>query len=195
MGHVVVFCFTQKVSWDSLLNENPINALVTGGAGFIGSHLVERLLSDGHRVTVIDSFVCGSRENLAGVAHNPRLSVHEADVVQHEAIRPLFEGVDWVFHLAALADIVPSIQHPVRYHQANVDGTVSVLEAARAADVKRFVYAASSSCYGVPDDFRLTIQRTANQTSPISRTRTITTPPTDLLAKVPQLVSTVKFRG
>lgn len=132
---------------------NPVNTLVTGGAGFIGSHLAERLLADGHRVTVIDNFCCGSRHNLAEVEGNPRLSVHEADITRFADIRPLFEGMDWVFHLAALADIVPSIQHPVRYHQANVNGTVSVLEAARACGVKRLVYAASSSCYGIPDHY------------------------------------------
>ncbi len=69
------------------------------------------------------------------------------------AIRPYFDGVDWVFHLAALADIVPSIVDPVAYHHSNVDGTISVLEAARAAGVKRFVYSASSSCYGLADIF------------------------------------------
>jgi len=127
--------------------------LVTGGAGFIGSHLVERLLSDGHRVTVIDNFTTGRPLNLAHVKDNPRLTIHEADIVDRRTIAPLFRGVDWVFHMAALADIVPSIQQPLAYHHSNVDGTVSVLEAARAADVKRFLYTASSSCYGIPDHY------------------------------------------
>lgn len=140
-------------SLNSLLNKNTVKALVTGGAGFIGSHLVERLLADGHQVVVIDSFVCGSPENLAAVADNPRLTVHKADVARPTEIRPFFTGIDWVFHLAALADIVPSIQQPMRYHDANVNGTVSVLEAARDAGVKRFIYAASSSCYGIPDTY------------------------------------------
>ena len=126
------------------------NALVTGGAGFIGSHVVERLLADGHGVAVLDNLSTGRRENLDGVQNRSRLSHHQVDVSDYEAIEPLFEGVDWVFHLAGLADIVPSIQRPLEYHRANVDGTAAVLEAARRAGVKRFVYAASSSCYGVP---------------------------------------------
>jgi UDP-glucose 4-epimerase len=130
-----------------------VSALVTGGAGFIGSHLVERLLADGHRVTVIDNFSTGRPLNLAHLRDNPRLTIHEADIVDRRRIAPWFAGVDWVFHMAALADIVPSIQQPLAYHHSNVDGTVSVLECARAAGVKRFLYTASSSCYGIPDDY------------------------------------------
>lgn len=127
--------------------------LVTGGGGFIGSHLAERLLADGHQVVVLDNFSTGRPENLAHLRHHPDLKVHEVDVVDFEAIRTLFMGADWVFHLAALADIVPSIQHPLKYHRANVDGTAAVLEASRRAGVKRFIYAASSSCYGIPDSY------------------------------------------
>jgi UDP-glucose 4-epimerase len=128
-----------------------VKALVTGGAGFIGSHLVDRLLADGHDVVAIDNLACGSDGNLAKARENPRFALHVADVADGKAIAPLFRDIDWVFHLAALADIVPSIQHPLPYHRANVDGTATVLEASRAAGVKRFVYAASSSCYGIPD--------------------------------------------
>lgn len=127
------------------------SALVTGGMGFIGSHLVDSLLGEGHNVTVLDNLVGGQRQNLAHHRDNPKLHVVEADVCDLEAIRAHFEGVDWVFHLAALADIVPSIQHPLAYHRANVDGTVAVLEAARSVEVRRFIYVASSSCYGIPD--------------------------------------------
>jgi len=127
--------------------------LVTGGAGFIGSHLVERLLADGHEVSVVDDFATGRRANLAAFDREPRLTLIEADVVHHAAVREACTGVDTVFHLAALADIVPSIQRPLEYHRANVDGTTSVVEAARSAGVRRFVYAASSSCYGIPDRY------------------------------------------
>lgn len=128
-----------------------INALVTGGAGFIGSHLVDRLLAGCHQVIVLDNFSTGRPENLAHQNGHPNIRVIEADVGDIETIGPYFEDIDWVFHLAALADIVPSIQRPADYHHANVDGTLGVLEASRAAGVRRFIYAASSSCYGVPD--------------------------------------------
>lgn len=127
--------------------------VVTGGAGFIGSHLVERLLADGHTVVVLDNFSTGRMENLDWVKDNPRLSVHHVDVENYAGAKPLLVDADWLFHLAALADIVPSIQQPLAYHEANVDGTIAMLEAARSAGVRRFVYAASSSCYGIPDEF------------------------------------------
>lgn len=128
-----------------------MKALVTGGFGFIGSHLVERLLREGCQVVVLDNLSTGCSKNLGGVADHPRLQAIEADVTQSSAIQRYFEGVDVVFHLAALADIVPSIQRPMDYYGANVTGTITVLEAARAADVKRLIYAASSSCYGIPE--------------------------------------------
>ena len=125
--------------------------LVTGGAGFIGSHLVDRLLRDGHEVRVVDNFSTGRPLNLAHVKDHPKLTVVEADIAEPQAIAASFKGVEWVFHMAALADIVPSIQQPMAYHRSNVDGTISVLECARHAGVKRFMYTASSSCYGIPD--------------------------------------------
>ena len=127
--------------------------LVTGGLGFIGSHLVERLLADGHEVVVVDNLATGSPSNLAAVNGNPQLSLVEADVSDIESIGPHFRDVQWVFHLAALAAIVPSIEHPMDYYRANVTGTIATLETARAAGVRRFVYAASSSCYGIPDEY------------------------------------------
>ena len=130
-----------------------MNCIVTGGAGFIGSHLVEHLLDAGHEVTVLDDFSTGRPANLQHLTPNASLSVHEIDIAHLDAVSPHFEGVDWVFHLAALADIVPSIEHPLTYFRSNVDGTVNVLEASRRYAVKRFVYAASSSCYGIPEIF------------------------------------------
>jgi UDP-glucose 4-epimerase len=133
------------------MTDSSRSVIVTGGAGFIGSHLVERLLADGCRVRVLDNLSTGRLKNLAHVASDPRLSVEEVDVSDARRIAPLFKDVDWVFHIAALADIVPSIQQPLVYHRSNVEGTVSVLEAARHAGVKRFLYTASGSCYGIPD--------------------------------------------
>ena len=128
-----------------------MRAVVTGGAGFIGSHVVERLLADGHQVTVLDNLSTGRLSNLASVQHDARLAVHQVDVTDHRQVQPLMAGADWVFHLAALADIVPSIERPLDYYRANVEGTTVVLEAARAAKVQRFIYTASSSCYGIPE--------------------------------------------
>lgn len=132
---------------------NNIKAIVTGGAGFIGSHLVERLISHGCEVIVLDDFSNGRQENLDGVKASPLLAIHRVDITDHPKIKHYFDGVKWVFHLAALADIVPSIQQPLKYHKANVDGAISVLEAARHAGAEKFLYAASSSCYGIPDKF------------------------------------------
>ena len=130
-----------------------MRSLVTGGAGFIGSHLVDRLLDDGHEVIALDNFSTGRLENLEHLDGMPRFNLHRVDIADWEAIQPYVDSVDWVFHLAALADIVPSIQKPIQYHRSNVDGTVNILEVARQAGVKRFIYAASSSCYGIPDVF------------------------------------------
>jgi UDP-glucose 4-epimerase len=126
--------------------------LVTGGAGFIGSHLTERLLADGDEVIVVDSLVSGTTANLEHL-DGARLRFEQLDVRETGRLSDLLAGVDGVFHLAALADIVPSVERPGDYHGANVDGTFSALEAARAAGVKTFVYAASSSCYGIPDTY------------------------------------------
>lgn len=131
---------------------NPIRrAVVTGGAGFIGSHLVDGLVARGTDVVVVDNLATGRAENLAQSAGSLRFE--SLDVNETERLVRVFEGVDCVFHLAGLADIVPSIERPTQYFRANVDGTESVMEAARAAGVRRVVYAASSSCYGIPDAY------------------------------------------
>lgn len=127
--------------------------IVTGGAGFIGSHLVERLVKEGHSVTVLDNFSTGSPQNLHHLVSASNLFVRQADVSQLQEIAPYFKNTDWVFHLAALADVVPSVERPLDYYRSNVTGTFSVLEASRLNGVKRFIYAASSSCYGIPDTY------------------------------------------
>ena len=128
-----------------------MRSLVTGGAGFIGSHLVDGLLALGHEVTVIDNVSTGRLANLEHIKE--RIKVVECDIAVSGAWIKEFEAVDWVFHLAALADIVPSIQVPDEYFRANVVGTFNVIQAAKHASVKRFIYAASSSCYGIPLEY------------------------------------------
>jgi len=128
-----------------------MKTLITGGAGFIGSHLVDLLIAENHEVTVLDNFSTGRPNNLAHVADQVRLI--QCDLSIEGSWQDDFQGVDWVFHLAALADIVPSIQQPKAYFQSNVDGTFHVLQAAKERGVRRFMYAASSSCYGMPDQY------------------------------------------
>jgi UDP-glucose 4-epimerase len=125
--------------------------LVTGGAGFIGSHLVDALLAEDISVRVVDNYSTGRPENLAHVSG--KVEIIEADIAKSGSWQKSIQGADWVFHLGALADIVPSIQRPEDYFLANVNGTFNVLEAARNAGVKRFIYAASSSCYGIPESY------------------------------------------
>ncbi len=126
-------------------------ALVTGGAGFIGSHLVDALVAEDITVRVVDNYSTGRPENLAHVSG--KVEIIEADIAKSGSWQKSIQGADWVFHLGALADIVPSIQRPEDYFLANVNGTFNVLEAARNAGVKRFIYAASSSCYGIPESY------------------------------------------
>ena len=130
-----------------------MKTIVTGGAGFIGSHLVDLLIADGHEVIVIDNLATGNVENLRQHKDSGLLQFVKHDIADYDGIKDVFTGVDWVFHLAALADIVPSIEKPLDYHHSNVDGTISVLQASHRAGVKRFIYAASSSCYGIPDNY------------------------------------------
>lgn len=125
--------------------------VVTGGAGFIGSHMTDRLLSAGASVRVIDNFSNGSRRNLAQHRGNPRLEILELDLADPRAVEGVFDGAERVFHFAALADIVPSIENPKAYFQSNVTGTFNALDQSVKAGVKRFMYAASSTCYGLPD--------------------------------------------
>jgi len=126
-----------------------MRAVVTGGAGFIGSHLVDELLNRSYDVTVLDNFSTGRSSNLDHVAG--RIKLLECDISQSGVWQEEFRDADHVFHLAALADIVPSIENPASYFSANVTGTFNVLEGCRKHDVTRLVYSASSSCYGIPD--------------------------------------------
>jgi UDP-glucose 4-epimerase len=124
----------------------PETYIITGGAGFIGSHIAERLLRDGQRVRIIDNFATGKHVNLAHLSGD--LQVHEVSITDRESLDPIFAGADYVFHQAALASVPRSVADPLTTHEANATGTLNVLIAARDAGVKRVIYAASSSAYG-----------------------------------------------
>jgi UDP-glucose 4-epimerase len=130
-----------------------VKTLVTGGCGFIGSHLAEQLLSEGHEVVILDNLFCGRLANIASFGNHPKLRLVTADIIDREQIAPAFTGIDWVFHLAGIADIVPSIERPDAYFQNNVVGTLNVLQCCRDSGVRRLVYAASSSSYGIPAQY------------------------------------------
>jgi len=123
--------------------------VVTGGAGFIGSHMVDTCVDRGYRVHVIDNLIGGRAANLAHHAGNPDVVFEERDIRSVMPGDTLFKDARYVVHFAGIGDIVPSIERPMEYMSTNVQGTVHVLEAARAAGVVKFVYAASSSCYGL----------------------------------------------
>jgi UDP-glucose 4-epimerase len=125
-------------------------AIVTGGAGFIGSHMVDLCLARDMRVRVIDNLVGGRLANLAQHQSDPRLSVEQRDIRSFAPGDPVFADATYVFHFGGIGDLVPSIEQPLDYLSVNVQGTVHMLECARhAASLEKFVYAASSSCYGL----------------------------------------------
>ncbi len=129
----------------------PKNCLVTGAAGFIGSHLCDRLLALDHKVIGLDSLITGRLANLATANTYQTFTLIQEDLA---AITPSrLENVDWVFHLAGLADLVPSIQNPEKYYHANVHSTFALLEACRQSKIQRFIYTASSTCYGIPNQY------------------------------------------
>ncbi len=119
---------------------------MTGGAGFIGSHLVRRLVKKGGQVRVIDDFSTGHRSNLSGFLQ--QIDIHEASISDHEACRTACEGMDYVLHQAALPSVARSVQDPRATHETCASGTLNMLAAAHEAGVQRFVYAGSSSAYG-----------------------------------------------
>ena len=122
--------------------------LVTGGAGFIGSHLVEALVGQGRRVRVLDDLSTGLASNLAGLRAAPELI--QGDVGDPATVTRAVEGADVVYHLAALASVQKSVEDPAATHRVCASGTLNILDAARRGGVRRVVYAASSSAYGIP---------------------------------------------
>jgi len=127
--------------------------IITGGAGFIGSHLVEALIKAGRDVVVIDNFSTGRLANLDFLGVPKTLKIVEADINDTAKIESYFKNAERVFHIAALADLVPSVQNPAPYYYANVNGTFNILQLARAAKIRKMIYVASSTCYGIPDKY------------------------------------------
>jgi UDP-glucose 4-epimerase len=131
-------------------------AVVTGGAGFIGSHMVDLLVEEDYRVHIIDNLVGGRLANIEHHEGNPAVVFELKDIRLLSADDALFHDASLVFHFAGIGDIVPSIDHPSEYLSTNVQGTVQVLEAARRSGVRKLVYAASSSCYGLAQELPTT---------------------------------------
>lgn len=148
-----------------------MKAIVTGGCGFIGSHLAERLLTLGYEVLVIDDLSGGSEKNIKAFQNNPNFSIHLVDIRDSRKLEGLFKNIDIVFHLAGLADIVPSIEMPEKYFEVNVGGTLNVLQASVKGGVKRFIYAASSSCYGIPKVYPTSESEEASPQYPYALTK------------------------
>lgn len=127
-------------------------AIVTGGAGFIGSHMVDLCLEHGMRVRVIDNLTGGNLQNLNHHSGNPHLAVEQRDIRSYQPGDSLFDDANYVFHFGGIGDLVPSIERPLEYLSVNTQGTIHMLECARhASSIQKFVYAASSSCYGLAE--------------------------------------------
>lgn len=124
--------------------------IVTGGAGFIGSNLVDELINRGDEVVIIDNLSTGKEDNI-----NQKARFHKEDIRNLENLIEIFKDADYVFHLAALARVQPSIENPILYHDVNVNGTLNVLEAARQVGAKKVVFSASSSAYGGQEEMPL----------------------------------------
>jgi len=134
--------------------------VVTGGAGFIGSNMVDRLIAEGKEVIILDNFSTGKRENC-----NPKATIYEVDL-STDHLEPFLEGVDVVFHFAALARVQPSIEDPLRFNKHNVDSTLRLLFACHRQGIKRVIYSASSSCYGDAKKFPTPEDHSTNPLSP-----------------------------
>ena len=128
-----------------------MKSLVTGGAGFIGSNLVDFLVKKGHEVIVLDNLSTGRLSNLSH--HKKKVEIIKTDISKNINIEKYFRRVDFVFHLAGIADIVPSIENPIKYFYSNVIGTLNVLQSINKNKIKKLIYAASASCYGIPKEY------------------------------------------
>ena len=162
--------------------------IVTGGAGFVGSHIADRLINDGHEVVVLDNLSTGKRENV-----NHAAKLVECDIKNFDIIAPHFTGAAAVFHCAALARIQPSIQDPLPYNDANITGTLNVLWSAHKAGVKKFMYSASSSAYGRDENIALREDMTTRTGSPYALQKLVGEMYCELFAKLYKL-PTVRLR-
>ncbi len=147
-----------------------VKSLVTGGAGFIGSNLVDQLVKKKHKVIVLDNFSTGRRSNLSHQIEK-NVKIIKIDISNNIYLDKYFKGVDYVFHLAGIADIVPSIENPNKYFKSNVVGTLNVVQAAKKANIKKLIYAASASCYGIPDKFPIKENAKINPMYPYAFTK------------------------
>lgn len=145
---------------------NGKKVLLTGGAGFIGSHLADAILTEGaESLVVIDNLTTGNLENIAGIIENPRFTLVKSDIADFESISPMFQGIDIVFHLAALGSVPRSVENPIPTNTSNIDGFLNVLVASKNHHVSKVVFASSSSVYG--DDSNL-IKREGTTGKPLS---------------------------
>ena len=144
-------------------------SLVTGGAGFIGSHLVEKLVQLKHRVIILDNLSTGRLSNLDKVKN--KVKFIKVDLSTNKKLDKYFKKVDWVFHLAGVADVMSSMTNPVRFFNFNVNGTLNVLEASKKAKIKRLIYASSAGCYGIPDQHPTNEKAKVDPQSPYALTK------------------------
>lgn len=152
-----------------------MNILISGGAGFIGSHLVDYLVSKKKikKIIVLDNIKDGSLKNLSKSINSKKVYFYKKDIRQFAQIRNLFKKVDTVYHLAALSDVIPSIEKPIEYLDTNIMGTVNILESMRRNNVKKIIYAASSSCYGLPKKFPTDENETIKSMYPYSLSKNL----------------------
>ncbi|MBW8198572.1 SDR family oxidoreductase [Flagellimonas abyssi] len=157
--------------------------LVTGGAGFIGSNLCEALLDNGNKVTCLDNFSTGKRENIAHLQSNPNFKLIEGDIRNLDDCQKACEGVDYILHEAALGSVPRSINDPITSNEVNVSGFLNMLVAARDAKVKRFVYAASSSTYGDSESLPKVEDKIGKPLSPYAITKYVNELYADIFSK------------
>ena len=139
-----------------------MRCIVTGGAGFIGSNLVDKLIDDGHEVIIFDNYSTGKKENINPKAKFFLVDISHQPSFENKTMKDIMTGVDVVFHLAALARVQPSIENPIEYHNTNVNGTLNLLKACVDYNVERFVFSSSSSVYGDVEEKDLPTSENAN---------------------------------